>query len=403
MRPAARKFEDIRVGDEASFMVVVDESLVDRFTQLTGDRNPLHVDEHFAARTMYGRRVVHGMLLASHFSTLIGMHLPGASALYLSQDIRFVKPVFVGDRVRVLGRVIATSPATRVLTILTQVLKEHDEVIVDGEAKVMVQQPRQEAGLPERPMSFSLSGGVALVTGASRGIGAAIAALLAQHGAAVALNYRESREEAEEVERRITAAGGKAVAVQADVSREESVHKMFGEVAERLGPVGILVNNASSPLRPAPFEQTEWTDLERDLAVTVGGAYHCVRAAVPAMVAAKAGVIVNIVTSYVFGTPPTQLAGYVMAKHALLGLTKALAVELGPKGIRVNAVAPGLTDTTSVAYLPPRFRDVVAHQTPLRRIAAPEDTARVIVFLASEAANFLSGVCLPVNGGAAMP
>lgn len=402
MKATRRTFAEIVVGDEASFEVVLDESLVGGFSELTGDRNPLHVDPAYAGQTMFGGPIAHGMLVASHFSTLVGMYLPGAYGVYLAQDVRFLKPVRVGETVRIQGTVVATSAATRVLTIRTQALNMRGELIVDGEAKVMVLESRTEQPLPDAPASFSLSGRVALVTGASRGIGAATASLLARHGASVVVNYRVAREEAETVERAIAGFGGKAAAIQADVADGAAVKRMFAEATTRLGPVDIVINNASAPLRPAAVESNEWTDFERDFAVIVGGAYHCVQAALPSMLQTGSGVIVNVLSANVLGSPQPNIAGYVTAKHALLGFTRALAAELGPRHIRVNAVAPGLTETALTAHLPPRVKEVTAHQTPLRRIANPIDTARAIVFLASDVASFLSGVCLPVTGGAVM-
>lgn len=402
MNPRAKRFDEFHVGDEASFEVVLDEALVERFAALTGDRNPLHMSDAFAAQSMFERRIVHGMLMASHFSTLVGMYLPGTHAVYVGQDVRFLKPARIGDTVRVLGKVLAISAATRILTLQTRVVDARGEILVDGEGKVMVHDPPNAEELPMGPASLSLSGRVALITGASRGIGAATACLLAHHGATVVINYRQREDEARAIERQLVAAGRKAIVLAADVTDEQAVRRMFAQAEAQCGPVDILVNNASPPLRSAPFEGTPWTAFEQELAVVLGGAHHCIQAALPGMLAAKRGAIVNIVTSEVLGKPQTQIATYVAAKNALLGLTRALAVELGPKGIRVNAIAPGLTETARAAYLPQRFKDVAAHQTPLRRIGAPLDSARAVLFLVSDAADFLSGACLPVNGGMVM-
>lgn len=402
MQSEVRRFEDIRVGEEASFEVVLTEALVERFAMLTGDRNPLHMSEAFAVRTMFQGRIVHGMLMASHFSTLVGMYLPGTYAVYVGQDVRFLKPARIGDTIRVIGKVLAISAAARILTLQTRVVSAQGDTLVDGEGKVMVLDPPKDESMPTQPASFSLTGHVALVTGASRGIGAATASLLAQHGAAVILNYREREQEAKAIAEQLVAAGRKATALAADVSDGEAVRRMFAEAEAQFGPVDILVNNASPPARPTPFGDLPWAAFEHALVTIVGGAHHCIRAALPGMLTAKHGVIVNMATSYVLGTPPSQLAPYVTAKHALVGLTRALAVELGPKGIRVNAIAPGLTDTAMTAYLPSRYKDLAAHQAPLRRIGVPLDTAHAVLFLVSDAASFLSGTCLPVNGGMLM-
>src|SRR6266536_1774112 len=131
MNPPARRFDEFHVGDEASFEVVLDEALVERFAALTGDRNPLHMSDAFAARSMFERRIVHGMLMASHFSTLVGMYLPGTHAVYVGQDVRFLKPARIGDTVRVLGKVLAISAATRILTLQTRVVDARGEILVD--------------------------------------------------------------------------------------------------------------------------------------------------------------------------------------------------------------------------------------------------------------------------------
>lgn len=402
MNPQQRRFDEIQVGEQASFEILVDDVLVDRFATLTGDVNPLHMDQGYAERSMFSGRIAHGMLLASHFSTLVGMYLPGAYALYLSQEVRFLKPVHIGETVCILGKVLAASAASRVLTLQTQVRNAGDELIVDGEARVMIVEPPREELIPQVPAEFSLRGRVALVTGASRGIGASTAALLAQHGAAVVLNYRKDKDQADAVRNQIVAAGGRAVAIQADVADEQAVRGMFSEAKTQLGPVDILINNAAPPLHRASFDAVPWDVFQQDFSMIVGGACRCVRAALPDMVQAKRGVIVNVLTSNVMGAPQPQLASYVSAKYGLLGLTKSLAVELGPKGIRVNAVAPGLTETVMTAYVPPRAKELAAHQTPLRRIGAPLDTAKAVLFLVSGASDFLSGVCLPVTGGASM-
>jgi 3-oxoacyl-[acyl-carrier protein] reductase len=120
------------------------------------------------------------------------------------------------------------------------------------------------------------------------------------------------------------------------------------------------------------------------------------------MVAKKSGRIINIISTYALGAPPSQLASYVTAKSGLTGLSRALAAELGPLGITDNMVAPGLTDTEMISYLPQRYRDVIAHQTPLKRIATPADVAKTVLFLASEAATFINGALIPVSGGHTM-
>jgi 3-oxoacyl-[acyl-carrier protein] reductase len=172
---------------------------------------------------------------------------------------------------------------------------------------------------------MGLTDRVALVTGASRGIGAVIAASLASHGAKVAVNYSRSAEAAESVVSSIREKGGQAQAYKADVAQSEAVGSMVEAVEQELGPVDILVHNASAPINFVSFAKTDWTSFEVHLDVGVRGGINCCKAVIPGMVERKYGRVINILTSILIGAPPAQWAPYVVAKMALWGLTKSLA------------------------------------------------------------------------------
>lgn len=395
-------FEEIRVGDRADFPVTVTPDMVRQFADVTGDRNPLHLDEVWAQQGVYQGRIAHGMLLAGFFSRLVGMYLPGLHCVYLSQESRFLLPIRPGETVTVRGEVIQKSESSRTLTLRTQVTNQQGRVAVDGTAVVMVERRNRGADMTAESTSLDLSGKIALVTGASRGIGAQTAMLLARHHATVAVNYCHHAERAQEIVTQIQAFGGRAMPAHADVSDAEQVERMVAAINEACGPVDILVNNAAPPTAPSPFRETSWDKWDNDLKVIVRGAHHCIMAVLDGMVAKRFGRIINIVSTYALGAPPVQLASYVTAKSGVIGLSKALASELGSFGITVNMVAPGLTDTEMISYLPQRYRDVIAHQTPLKRIATPADVAKAVVFLASGAADFVNGAMIPVCGGHTM-
>ncbi len=237
-----------------------------------------------------------------------------------------------------------------------------------------------------------------LVTGSSRGIGRAVAERFAREGHRVALHCHERRAEADALCASLAAGGCSVMAVQGDVADEADVDRLFAQVRERFGPVDVLVNNAGI----APPEQllTDCTAAlwDRVFAVNVRGAFLCCRAALPDMIRKKRGSIVNVssVWGVVGGSCETP---YSASKAALIGLTRALAKEVGPSGVRVNCVAPGYIETEMNAALTDAEREAIRQDTPLQLLGTPEDAAAAIAFLALDEGRFLTGQVLGCDGG----
>lgn len=238
---------------------------------------------------------------------------------------------------------------------------------------------------------------VALVTGSSRGIGRAVARRLARDGYAVCINYLTRRDKAEELVAELTGAGCAAMAVQADVADRAAVNDMVRRVEETFGGVTLLVNNAGIAGQ-ALFQDVTDEMWERYFAVNLNGARHTIQAVLPHMLHEKAGCIIN--TSSIWGQHGASCeVTYSCTKHALIGLTRSLAMELAPSHIRVNCVAPGVIDTDMVQVLGQETLRALAQQTPLGRLGTPEDIAAAVAFLASEQASFITGQVLTADGG----
>ncbi len=250
---------------------------------------------------------------------------------------------------------------------------------------------------------------VALVTGASRGVGAAIAKVLAREGASVVVNYFQSQSKADEVVKSIAQAGGKAIALRADVTSEAEVKAMVETAVKTFGRLDVVVNNALPKYAFNPsanyvsLESVTWENFETQFKGAVGGAVNVVRASLPQMKAQGGGSVINISTNLVYN-PVVTYYDYTTAKAAMVGLTRNMAAELGKYGIRVNLIAGGLLSLTDASA--PTTKEVfefVAGITPLRKVTTVEDFAESVLLFASEFSRVITGQSISVDGGLTMP
>jgi 3-oxoacyl-[acyl-carrier protein] reductase len=398
------RLRELKIGQTETLSRRITAEDVAAFARLSGDYNALHIDEEFAARTEFTQRVVHGFLHASLLSTLVGTKLPGRGALYVSQSIQFSRPVFIGDTVEASATVEKIDEETRLITLRTQIAKIDGTCVLSGTALVKLlrlaeERPRPAVVAPP-PQGRLLQGRTALVTGASRGIGRAIARLFADQGASVWVNYHRSKAAAESLEKEILDAGGSCRLIRADVMDDVDVRQLAADIVAS-GALDILVHNAGPKMKSAAFTELAWTDLGSAYEEIVGSAFRVTQALLPSLKQSK-GKIIAILTSAALGRTSYHWLPYVAAKSALHAMCKNLAQELGPQGVAINMISPSMVDTDLTANIPDRMRNAMISRTPLRRLATVDDVAGAALLLASPYASFITGENLLVTGGETM-
>ena len=249
-------------------------------------------------------------------------------------------------------------------------------------------------------MSSKLLGKVAFVTGASRGIGRAIALRLAHDGAKVALNFSSNVSKAEEVKSQIEAAGGEAMLVQGDVAKFEVVAELIKKVVDSWGRLDILINNAGITRDNLLIKMSE-DDFDRVISTNLKGVFNCTKAVTRLMMKQRGGRIVNM-SSVVGLKGNISQANYAAAKAGIIGFTKSAARELASRGVTVNAVAPGFINTDMTAALSEKVKEVMMQEIPAGRMGTPEDVANAVAFLVSDEAAYITGQVLAVDGGMVM-
>ena len=391
--PTLRRYSP---ATKSKFSKVIAAEDVEAFAKLSGDRNPLHMDENFASRTHFQRRVVHGMLVANYVSALVGMSCPGPGALWSQQNFRWPAPVFIGDRIDLTLRVTHKSVGARTLKIEAKALNQDGKVVMEGEGTVTALEERQqtkEAAITER---------VAFVSGGARGIGAAIASALAKAGAMVVVNYRKNDSAADELCSAIRTSGGRAIPVRADVTDQASVVAAVARARQEFNrPVDILVNNAGSLPEPRPFTQTTWEEVQSIIDVHVRGAFHCCSGGDSGDDRAKIGTHHQHRVGFYPRHTPRELERVPSGEigHAIVD-AHAMAAELGPHG---HSSQHGFTGTrgngidrriVGAASQSASDADPVCGGSRRRLISQPWSRR-----LCTEAGDFVTGAEIPVCGG----
>ena len=382
-----------QVGDKRAIKHTFTREEIDAFARLTGDFNPLHVDSEFADRSSTGGQVVHGMLAASFVSTLIGVHIPGHGALWNSFEVNWRKIVRIGDTLTFEAEVVAIQIALNSLDLEIMGLNDiTNEVYFEGKARVTMIDDTTETKPP------TLAGKRVLITGASGSVGGAICKAFAEAGCKIVMWGRdESR-----LQQLKQSLGTDTSTFQVvDLLDDEMIDNGLKQLIKNGGVEGI-VHAAAAPLNIAEIDSDlNYRNFRDHLQVEVLAFESITRVLSREM--KPEGFIISVLTQAVFDVPPVKMSAYVTAKMAAWGFVRAMAVELGPREIRCNAVSPNMIDTPYVKDMPLRTKKVEAASNPLRRLCSVKDVADVVLFLAGPQARYINGANLPVSGGSRMP
>lgn len=391
------RYEDIQVGQTAEVHHKITWEDVEKFVDLTGDDNKLHIDKEFASKTSFKKPVAHGMLGASFISTLIGTKIPGDGALWFAQSLEFLLPVRVGDEITVVAEVIKKIDRTQTVELTTDIYNQHRQKVLQGTAKAkVIDQEDVEPDVVEVGPAKT-----ALVLGATGGIGRAVVAKLAEAGFQVGIHYNRNKKLASELCSSIKKNGGKAFILQADLLNSTQVMELKQAVSREMNALSVLVNASSLSIPNITFHDIKWEDIQQQLDIHVRSTFESIKTLLPLMEVQNYGKIVTLTTQAI-EQPNEQWLHYITAKSALDGFSKALAVELAKKGIRFNMVSPGMTDTELISEIPKKARLLAAAKTPLKRIATPDDVAEAILYLSQTKSDFITGETIRVNGGQVM-
>lgn len=391
-------YSDIKIGDKEQLTHVITIDDIEKFVALTGDDNKLHVDEKFASKTNFKKPVVHGMLGASFISTIIGTKLPGDGALWFSQSLDFLLPVRVGDNLTIIAEVVKKNDKERIIELKTDIYNQNGQVVTKGFAKVKIVE--QEVPTP-LVSNIEAKDKVALIIGGTGGIGRAACIQLAKDGFNLIIHYHKNRNLADEIKADIEKLNQKAIVIKADILNDLEIKDIITKGLRAFERIDVVVNCAAVAIPNIKFQDLEWSDFLKQLELNIKSTFTIIKEILPVMLKNGYGKIINI-GSYSVDKPNNEWASYITAKSALVGLTKSMALELAPKGIRVNLVTPSLVNTELTADIPEKTKLLTAAQTPLRRLASTSDVAGAISFLASEKSDFITGENIRVNGGQIM-
>jgi 3-oxoacyl-[acyl-carrier protein] reductase len=392
MNTSIYSINDWKEGDSRSIVHKFTADDVKVFSELTGDKNPLHTDNNFASTTAAGGQVVHGMLAASFVSTLIGEEIPGHGALWNDFQINWRKMIRINDNIKFTATISSINFSLETINLdITGVGLENNLVYLNGTARVSIMSKKKMINSPV------LKDKKILVTGASGVLGSSVCRLLSNNGAELIL-WGRSEKKLELLSAELKDSVLKTICC--DLIDKDVVKKQSKKVFSSFEIYGIIHTAAAPLLLIDSASEDSLEELRKHMEVEVFSLQRLV-ADFKQNLSIDEGFITAILSEAVFDSPPANMSAYVTAKTALWGMMKTYAKELGVYGVRCNSVSPGLMETPYSSEISIRAKKIEEATNPLRRICSPEDVAQAILFLATS--SFINGANLPLTGGQRMP
>jgi len=384
------------VGQEASVNHKISESDIENFISLSGDTNPIHFDDNFAADTYLKKPIAHGMLGATFISNVIGTHLPGPGALWMSQTLDFVNPARVGDNLKITAKIINIIELENIVHLETKIEDSSGKIITKGRSIVRVLQNKKKVTISKSTTQIK----TAILIGGTGGLGEAIARKLHQEKFDLLIAYNSNESKARELKAQLTSNENKCEILKVSLEDEQSILNFINECNRKYETITHLIFAASLPINTQSIHQSRWSSFQEHLDNQVKSVFELTKALLPSFKENKYGNII-VIGSALIDSPIKNWIPYSTAKSALRGLIKGLSLELGTHNIRVNMVSPSLIETNLTGMVSEREKSIIRNATPLNQLTTPGNVADAVYFLASDLSSNITGQDLKINGGVA--
>ena len=400
--------KDIYIGLEKKIYKTITKKELKQFIRLTGDTNPIHFNKNYTSKTLLKKPIVHGMLGASFISAVVGNKLPGPGAIWFSQNLEFLSPVRVDDKLCIIAKVIYKDDQFGIIKLNTEIFNQNNIKVLTGEAKVKltVKNNNQNSNIvklkkkKKEKKIFIKKNNIktVIILGASGEIGENVAIAFSKLNYNVCLHYFKNKTKINKLFSILKNKKNKIIKIKANIVSKNSTDLMMEKIYETYGRIDLIINCTSTKIIPIKHRKSKWKDFNSQIETHVKGTFNIINSSYDYFKINNGGKIINILSQYI-DSPTNDLHHYVVGKSALSSYIKSVVPELAAHGIIMNSVSPGLTNTDQTANLPEGLKVLSIAKTPLKRLCSKDDIVNAILYLASNKANFLCGETIRINGG----